>query len=77
MLLDAKGYGYAKFVSGGRFFRWFKGTESLVSQARRQVAVSGGAPIQWHFAEEAAANATRTLLKENNITGIQVMYTPR
>lgn len=78
VLLDAKGYGYAKFVKDGKFVGWFSnGAKGLVDQARRQVKAAGGTPIQWHFAEESAADATRTLLKNNSVQGIDVIYTAR
>lgn len=76
VLQEAKGPGYATFVRNGTFQPWFRGADALVSQARRQVTAAGGAPIQWHFAEEAAANATRALFSERGITGIQVLFTP-
>ncbi|WP_437293714.1 Tox-REase-5 domain-containing protein [Sorangium sp. So ce426] len=76
VLQEAKGPGYAAFVRNGTFQPWFQGAEALVSQAQRQVTAAGGAPIQWHFAEEAAANATRTLFNREGIKGIQVLFTP-
>jgi hypothetical protein len=76
VLQEAKGPGYATFVRNGSFQPWFRGADALVDQARRQVAAAGGAPIQWHFAEEAAANATRSLFTERGVTGIQVLFTP-
>jgi hypothetical protein len=50
--------------------------DALEAEARSQVAAASGAPIQWHFAEEAAANATRSLFAEKGITGIEVLFTP-
>jgi len=76
-LLDAKGPGYAKFVKNGEFMPWFEGADGMVSQAQRQLAVAGGKPIEWHFAEEAAANAARNLLKKNKITGINIIFDPQ
>jgi hypothetical protein len=76
VLQEAKGPGYATFVRNGAFLPWFRGADALVSQAQRQVAAAGGARIQWHFAEEAAANATRSLFNKEGITGIQVLFTP-
>ena len=63
-------------MRNGSFRPWFHGADALVDQARRQVAAAGGAPIQWHFAEESAANATRSLFTEQGVTGIQVLFTP-
>ena len=76
VLLEAKGPGYATFVRNGSFQPWFSGAEGLVSQAQRQLAAAGGSSIQWHFAEEAAANATRALFQERGIGGIQLLFTP-
>jgi len=76
VLQEAKGPGYATFVRNGAFQSWFRGADALVSQAQRQVAAAGGARIQWHFAEEAAANATRSLFNREGITWIQVLFTP-
>lgn len=71
VLLEAKGPGYASFVRNGSFQPWFSGAKGLVSQAQRQLAAAGGSPIQWHFVEEAAANATRALFQQRGISGRQ------
>ncbi|MCG8421215.1 MAG: restriction endonuclease fold toxin 5 domain-containing protein [Proteobacteria bacterium] len=76
VLLEAKGPGYAKFVKNGRFRAWFTGSDGFLAQARRQLAAARGTPVQWHFAEETAANATRALFRGNGISGIQVVVTP-
>jgi RHS repeat-associated protein len=76
VLLDAKGAGYAFAVKNGQFLPWYKGADKLVSQAQRQVGVAGGTPIEWHFAEETAASATRNLLRSRGIEGISIIYTP-
>lgn len=76
ILLAAKGPGYATFVRNGSFKPFSDGAEKLVTQARRQVAAAAGVPIQWHFAEEAAANATRALFLRRETSGIQVLFTP-
>jgi len=76
ILLEAKGPGYASFVRNGEFRNWFKGAENMVDQARRQVRVAGGTPIHWHVAEENAAKAIRELLRDNEITGIDIIHTP-
>ena len=75
-LIDAKEPGYATFVRNGQFHPWYRGADSLVDQARRQVAAANGTPITWHVAEADAATAMRNLLRQNNITGITVVHTP-
>lgn len=75
ILLDAKGK-YAQFVSKatGEFYDWFKGKDALVNEARRQIAASEGARIQWYFAEQKALEATKILFEENNIKGIELIF---
>lgn len=78
VLLEAKGLGYANFVKNGKFAKWWEetGAKQLVQQARNQKRAANGVPIQWHFAEEVAANATRKLFSDNNIKGIEIIVTP-
>jgi len=75
VLIDAKS-GYAQFVKGGQFRPWFRGAESLAAQAQRQLGAAGGTPIQWRFAEESAANATRSLFQQRGISGIDIVHFP-
>jgi hypothetical protein len=75
-LLDAKGPGYARFVKNGQFRNWYSGKDKLLDQAARQVEVAKGNPIQWHVAEEPAANAIRALFNSQGISGINVIFTP-
>ena len=74
--MEAKGPGYASFVKNGIFKSWWRGAENLVEQAQRQLGAAGGVPIQWHFAEEAAANATKSLFQQMGIEGIAIIFTP-
>jgi filamentous hemagglutinin len=75
--VDAKGPGYANFVnSDGSFYSWWRGSDSLLSQAERQLAVSNGVPIQWSFAEQRAADAAQRLLMQNNIGGVSIVHVP-
>lgn len=76
VLLDAKGPGYATFVRDGQFRPWYNGADSMAAQAQRQLGAAGGTPIEWHFAEEAAANATRNLFQSRGIEGILIFHTP-
>jgi RHS repeat-associated protein len=75
-LIEAKGPGYANFVRNGRFQPWYRGAQALVDQAERQVVAAQGTAVRWHFAEESAANATRTLFRDAGITGIEIVVTP-
>ncbi|CAM3167312.1 Tox-REase-5 domain-containing protein [Corallococcus soli] len=80
VLLEAKGPGYARFFEELDPKGWFShsGARALVEQARRQSEKvrNLGVPIQWHVAEQQAADAIRTLLMRNRINGVQVVYTP-
>ena len=78
VLLEAKGPGYANFVKNGVFRKWFmrKGGKELLDQAHRQIQAAGGVAIHWHFAEEAAAMATRALFHKEGISKISIFFTP-
>ena len=76
VLQDAKGPGYSSFVKNGRFVGWFNGADSMVTQARSQLAAAGGRPITWYVAESDTAAAIRTLFEQNGISGINVQFTP-
>ncbi|WP_407735583.1 Tox-REase-5 domain-containing protein [Hyalangium sp.] len=81
VLLEAKGPGYAdKFLDNLEPEYWFKnsGAADLVKQARRQSnkVLGMGIPIEWHVAEQKAADAIQLLFERNNIEGIKVIYTP-
>jgi len=77
VLLDAKA-NYGQFVDNttGQFADWFTGQNKMVTQAQNQVTAANGNPIQWVFQEESAANATRTLLNDKQISGIEVVHAP-
>lgn len=72
VLVDAKGPGYANFVerTTGEFYGWFAGRQTLVDQARRQLAAARGTAVEWVFAEREAMQATQRLLQSEGITGI-------
>jgi RHS repeat-associated protein len=76
VLLEAKGPGYAKFVSNGQFKPFFAGADALVAQAQRQLAVAGGARIQWSVAEAETATAIKNLFASRGISGILVTHVP-
>lgn len=75
-LVDAKGPGYSTFVRNGQFRPWFNGQQELVRQANAQVAAARGVSITWQVAEQDAATAIQNLLIQNNIAGINVVFTP-
>jgi len=75
ILIDAKGTGYAEPIARSDFMKKIFGG-SWIAQARRQVAASGGRPIQWHFAEREAADYAREIFKENGLEVVEVVYTP-
>jgi hypothetical protein len=82
VLLEAKGPGYTEFFEENLAPKdWFKNSgkaQDLVKQAERQLRkVRGtGIRIEWHIAEEHAANAIRRLLDDNKIREITVIHTP-
>ena len=67
---------YEQFVNPetGDFYDWFTGQKGFVDEARRQIAASEGAPIQWYFSEESVLEATANLFTENGITGIELIF---
>jgi hypothetical protein len=79
VLLEAKGPGYARFFSEDLAPRkWFavSGIRKLRDQAARQLQAAKGMPIQWHVAEEKAADAIRAYLEEEGLGAIKVVHTP-
>ncbi len=75
VLLDAKGK-YAQFIdkSTGEFYEWFSGKNSLIAEARRQIAASEGAKIQWYFAEEESLNVVQDLFMDKGIMEIELIF---
>ena len=79
VLVDAKGPGYASFVEkkSGEFYGWFKGRQTLLDQANRQLKAAGGVPVEWVFAEESAMKATQKLFQQYPyLTGIRFRLAP-
>jgi hypothetical protein len=56
--------------------KWFRGAKGFIKQAKRQIAAANGTPVQWRFAEEAAASATRALFEDSKIFGIDIVHVP-
>jgi filamentous hemagglutinin len=76
-LLDAKGPGYSNFVNkNGEFYPWFRGQDSLLNQAVRQIDAADGTPVNWHVAEPSAVDAIRSMFMREGIDGISVIHTP-
>jgi len=46
------------------------------NDARRQLEVAAGTPIEWDVAEPEAVQAIKTLLRRNRIRGIIVRHVP-
>lgn len=75
-LLDAKGPGYAQFVtdaSQGEFHPWWKGKSALIDEAQRQIGVAGTTPIEWDVAEPQAADAIKVLLQKHGLQAVKVL----
>jgi len=71
-LMEAKS-SLAQFVGkDGAFRSWFRGAESLVGQAERQIAAAGKSPIVWRIQDVKTAGAIRKLFGEAGIKGIKV-----
>lgn len=75
ILIEAKGTGYARPLLRSPFMREMFEKDWL-NQAERQINASNGRPIQWHFAERAAADDARALFAARWGERIQVIYTP-
>jgi restriction endonuclease fold toxin 5 of polymorphic toxin system len=77
VLLETKGQGYDKhFDANLEPKKYFKGAQRLVRQAERQHRVANGVPIRWHVAEPRMVDILRKLFRKEQITGIDVVYTP-
>lgn len=72
-MLDAKGPGYERFM---RYGFWPSIVEKLDNLARRQSKAAGDRMVEWHFAEEAPANAMREHFRKMGFDKILVIYTP-
>jgi hypothetical protein len=75
-LKEIKGPGYRELLEKMHGKDWFKGLDSMVKQAARQLDAARGTPIQWHFAEKEVADAVRQLFKTEGLEAIEVLYSP-
>jgi hypothetical protein len=69
---------YNNFVNKktGEFYDWFKGKDSLVDQANRQIVASEGAQINWYFSEQTSMNAAKSIFQSQGIKGINFIFEP-
>ncbi|MCF4007775.1 Tox-REase-5 domain-containing protein [Corynebacterium uropygiale] len=79
-LVDAK-YSYDNFIEEGeggklQFKEWFQGRGGIVDQAERQRDIVDGYPIIWRVGTEKTADMLRSVLEEENISEIDVVYYP-
>lgn len=75
-LLEAKGLGYDQWFDEKLkpLFK-FEGLDGLKSQAQKQARLAGGLRVRWHVAEPRMVAILQKLLREWNITSIEVVYT--
>jgi hypothetical protein len=74
-MIEAKGPGYGRML-GSQYFR-DKFTDRWRRQASRQIAASGGRPLEWYFADREAAEFARKLFGKNeSLKRIKVNYVP-
>ncbi|WNG57416.1 hypothetical protein F0U59_23595 [Archangium gephyra] len=52
-------------------------TQSVLSDARKQVQAAKGVPIEWHVSDKGSADLVRSIFKESNLKGIKVIHTPK
>ncbi|WP_255442340.1 restriction endonuclease fold toxin 5 domain-containing protein [Corallococcus sp. Z5C101001] len=76
VLLEAKGPGYEKFLDeGAEFKRYFRGDQSLLEQARRQLRLARDTPVRWFVAEERFSVMLRKMFLQENVD-IEVILRP-
>jgi hypothetical protein len=79
---EAKGASYKNFLKkDGTAQPWFQngsGFQNLLAQAKKQsrIAQTLNLPLVWHIAEEEFANYLRQVFELENLTNIDVQYTP-
>ncbi|WNG50441.1 hypothetical protein F0U60_44665 [Archangium minus] len=77
VLLETKGLGYDRhFDVNLEPKSYFRGVKRIVRQAARQLRVANGIPIRWNVAEPRMVDILKKLFNENEIKGIDVVYTP-
>jgi hypothetical protein len=74
-MIEAKGPAYGSMLRAQHFKDKF--TDEWADQASRQIAASGGRPLEWYFADREAAVFARELFdSKKNLQRIQVFHVP-
>lgn len=74
-LLDAKNFTeVGRFMKDERYRLWYKG-QDLLTQAKNQVRVADGFPIEWHVPSDGAKALLDQMMKTHNLP-ITVVLTP-
>ncbi|MGH6793754.1 MAG: hypothetical protein ACREDH_00755, partial [Methylocella sp.] len=74
-MIEAKGQRFAYLLGYPRIADNL--AKEWVDQATRQVQASGGRPIEWYFAEEAAADRARKIFdKDDKLRRIRIFTVP-
>ena len=77
VLLEAKS-SYDNFIDkNGEFYSWFKGRDSLIDQAQRQIVAADGFSVEWNFSSKKTLDATKKLFDQNGVDGIKFKYNPQ
>ncbi len=75
VLIEAKGMGYANALRNPNSLRAYYILKRFEKQSARQIEAAQGRPIEWHFAEEDAADFVRAWFARDR-PQIAVVYTP-
>ena len=66
VLIEAKSY-FEQFLNSDGSWLFPAVPDGFIEQAQRQLAVAGGIPIRWYFAEERVADKVRELFDDQDI----------
>jgi hypothetical protein len=76
-MLEAKGPGYAWALRGSNaWMENYRGVDGIMDQAAKQSEAAAGRAIEWHFAEQPAADYFRNAFARRSLSNITVIYTP-
>ncbi len=73
VLIDAKDNYLFTLKKDGTIQDWFNFRTKWIEKAQKQFDAAGGTPIEWHFSQEAVADAVRPLVSR----WVRVVYAPR